>query len=112
MEVPLAEIEDIKENILKQGTITDIGFKALYGDNAEEMDQGFETGRNYLNLFREDTVEQFEILDGKYHTISLNMLKIVGELKEERKFTEERFDKTQKNIEQLMEMISKSNRKI
>jgi hypothetical protein len=48
-------VEDIKEAILTPGIIEEKGFYEKYSKTDKEMAQGYDTGMNYLNLFREKT---------------------------------------------------------
>ncbi len=104
-EAPLIYVENINENQLAQGTITQTNFKEIYDESTAEMSQGFSTGMSYMNLFRQETHESFERMDEKYHIISQSMLAVVDKIEERNKTFESRMEKTEKSIERTEKNI-------
>ncbi len=112
-EMPLIDVEDIKEKELKKETIKQTKFIEIYGDLNAEMSQGFSPGMNYLNLFREDTNKNFARMDEKYNAISEGMFAVVNEIIETNKVfenkiekIESRMEKTDQNIESLLKILA------
>ncbi len=104
-EAPLIDVEDIKESVLKAGTVDYNGFREKYNDHVSEMAQGFSTGMNYMNLFIKQTKEEFDVLNGKYHVISETMGKLVEQWEKEREFSQQRFEQNEKNIQELLKIL-------
>jgi len=103
---PLIDVKDVKETPLKSGTIKQKFFEEKYGELNVEMSQGNTTGMNYLNLFRTDTLKSFEHMDEKYDAISRGMLGVVTIIEERNKTFENRIEKTEKNIESLLKILT------
>lgn len=169
---PLIDVEEMKVKQLASGTIKQTIFEEVYGDAVAEMSQGFSTGMNYMNLFREenqknlnrstveikdainhsgveikdainhssveiketinrsgeeaqknlnlfrvetqenlgllrtDTQASFKHMDEKYDAITQAMLAVVNSIEERNRVFESRMEKTDKNIESLLMVLS------
>lgn len=117
-EAPLIDVESIKEKELAQGTVKDTGFREKYNDHVSEMAQGFSTGMNYMNLFRNETTGKFDHMDKKYDKISMAMLEIAGNMTKRDDIFESKFiaieqsvEKTNKNIENLLQILARNAQK-
>ena len=113
-EHPLMNVTNIKDKYINPISIKTKGFHEKYGDTNKEMAQGFSTGMNYMNLFRNDTINRIDKLDKKYgalatnmHGISTAMGSMIEEWQNERKFNEKRFEQSEKDIKQLLNILTK-----
>lgn len=105
-DVPLIYVEDIEEIQLAKGTIEQTDFEEIYDESTAEMSQGFSTGMRYINLFRIETHKSFKHMDEKYDAISKGMFAVADSIEERNKTFESRMEKTEKNIESLLKILS------
>ncbi|MCK4555561.1 MAG: acylphosphatase [Candidatus Aenigmarchaeota archaeon] len=103
---PIINVENIMETQLAEGTINESIFEEKYSDSTAEMAQGFSTGMNYMNLFRVESHANFNRvdtnfnhMDAKYDKISEGMFAVVANM-------EKRMEKTDKNIESLLKVLT------
>ncbi len=92
--------ENFKELDKNVGSLrTEIGFlRTETSENLTKLDKN-------LVLLRTETSENFTRLETKYELISKGMFAVVEELKETNKALGERIEKTEKNIEKLLEIL-------
>ncbi len=91
---------------MHKGTIEQTDFEEIYDESIAEMSQGFSTGMRYINLFRIETRKSFEHMDEKYDAISKGMFALAASIEERNKTFESRMEKTEKNIESLLKILS------
>lgn len=95
---------DTAAELLKQLIIvTKDGFATL----DENTTNGFNKVGEKIEILREDTNQNFQRMDEKYSKLSEAMFAIVEKIEERNQIFEERIEKTNKNIELLLNILVK-----
>jgi acylphosphatase len=93
--------EKMDTGFMKLGEKMDTGFMKL----GEKMDTGFMKLGEKVDVLRTETNENFKHMDIKYDEISKGMFAIVDIIEKRNQIFEKRLEKTEKNIEKLLEIL-------